>query len=128
MNKRLSIILSVIVVGLLVLTSPVVLAVTGEEILDEAADLINEKGIPIKKELYEGDPADIICEIAEKEGYDVKKRELPLEAFYESDEAFITSTHREILPVIQVNDKKIGSGKPGEATKKLMNKFKEEAK
>jgi len=35
MNKRLSIILSVIVVGLLVLTSPVVLAVTGEEILDE---------------------------------------------------------------------------------------------
>lgn len=41
----------------------------------------------------------------------------------EADEAFITSTTKEIMPVTHIDNKKIGNGKPGQYTKKLMELF-----
>jgi len=38
-------------------------------------------------------------------------------------EAFITSTTREIHPVVKIDDAIIGKGVPGETTKKIMNAF-----
>ena len=58
------------------------------------------------------------------EGYQVEKRALPLSALYSSDEVFLTSTHREILPVRQVDEHEISDG-PGAVTKDLMEKFRE---
>lgn len=40
-----------------------------------------------------------------------------------SDEVFITSTTSEVLPVVAVEGKAIGTGKPGDVTKKLYAKF-----
>ncbi|MBN2307205.1 aminotransferase class IV [Candidatus Peregrinibacteria bacterium] len=40
-----------------------------------------------------------------------------------ADEVFITQTTSGILPVTQINGQKIGDGKPGPYTKKLMKKF-----
>jgi len=42
-----------------------------------------------------------------------------------SEEVFITSTTREILPVVQVDQYKINNGRVGEKTKFLMDKFHE---
>lgn len=39
------------------------------------------------------------------------------------DEAFITSTTKEILPVVQIDDLPIGNGQPGPQTRKLMQLF-----
>ncbi|OMP66498.1 D-amino-acid transaminase [Domibacillus epiphyticus] len=40
-----------------------------------------------------------------------------------ADEAFLTSTTQEILPVVEVDGQKIGNGKPGEVVKKLYELF-----
>ena len=47
-----------------------------------------------------------------------------LEEVLNADEVFISSTEREIMPVIGIDDKIIGNGKVGERTKKIISFFK----
>lgn len=49
----------------------------------------------------------------------VEPRHLYLDDLKTATEAFVTSTTREILPVVQIDDQLIGNGKVGEVTKKL---------
>lgn len=42
---------------------------------------------------------------------------------YQQDELFLTSTTWEIVPVVKVNEKSIGSGKPGPITRLLQEEF-----
>jgi branched-chain amino acid aminotransferase len=44
---------------------------------------------------------------------------------YIADECFLTGTAAEVIPVVKVDGRAIGSGKPGELTQKLIKKFKE---
>lgn len=44
---------------------------------------------------------------------------------YSADECFITSTTMQIMPIVKIDGKKIGIGKVGKITKKLMNEFDE---
>ncbi|GAP10850.1 branched-chain amino acid aminotransferase [Bellilinea caldifistulae] len=44
------------------------------------------------------------------------------------DEAFITSTSRGVLPVRQIDDHMIGSGKVGELTRRIMERYQEQIK
>lgn len=49
----------------------------------------------------------------------VEVRDLRLEEVYDAAEAFLTSTTKSILPIIKVDDRPIGSGKPGPVTRAL---------
>ena len=40
-------------------------------------------------------------------------------------EAFIAATNKDIVPVVQIDDKKIGEGKPGKNTKRVVELFEE---
>ena len=40
-----------------------------------------------------------------------------------ADEVFITSTTREISPVVRIDDRVIGSGRPGELTLRLWDAY-----
>jgi branched-chain amino acid aminotransferase len=40
-----------------------------------------------------------------------------------SDEIFLTGTAAEITPIISMDGKKIGNGKPGDITKKMMDEY-----
>jgi len=42
----------------------------------------------------------------------------------QAEEIFICASNKEILPVVQIDDTIIGSGKPGNKTKDIMNMFK----
>jgi D-alanine transaminase/branched-chain amino acid aminotransferase len=57
-------------------------------------------------------------EIARKQ-FKVEERELRLEEVYQAKEAFITSTTKHILPVVQLDGKAIGDGEPGNVTTML---------
>jgi len=47
---------------------------------------------------------------------------------YNSDECFLTGTAAEIVPVVNIDGRKIGRGKPGPVTKMLLEEFRETEK
>lgn len=68
---------------------------------------------------------DTVLEIARKGKIPVHEHVLTRHEVYISDECFLTGTAAEIVPVVKVDGRIIGTGKPGELTLNLMKKFKE---
>jgi branched-chain amino acid aminotransferase len=55
--------------------------------------------------------------------FPVEERPILLDELPQADEAFITSSSREIVPVVQIDDLVIGNGKPGKRTYELEQRF-----
>ncbi|MFO7613147.1 MAG: aminotransferase class IV [Bacteroidales bacterium] len=53
----------------------------------------------------------------------VEEREVRLEELWESDEVFITGTSKHLIPVVEIEGRQIGDGRPGEWTKVISGKF-----
>lgn len=64
----------------------------------------------------------VVLELA-RDGFAVEERPLLLEELALADEAFITSSSKEITPVVQIDDLVIGGGKPGTRTYELEHRF-----
>lgn len=60
--------------------------------------------------------------------YNVKYKSISLNELKQKNEVFLTKTTTGIVPIIKIDGKKIGSGKVGEKTKKLMNLYNEYTK
>jgi branched-chain amino acid aminotransferase len=58
-------------------------------------------------------------------GLTVKEDLFRMHTFYNADEAFLTGTAAEIVPVVEVDGRKIGDGKPGPVTAQLLAGFRE---
>jgi len=67
---------------------------------------------------------DTVLEIARKDKIPVHEHVLTRHEVYIADECFLTGTAAEIIPVVEVDGRVIGGGKPGSLTLKLMKKFK----
>lgn len=52
-----------------------------------------------------------------------KERTIAVEELWEADEAFITATNKEIIPIVAIDTKPIGNGKIGPITQILMQRF-----
>jgi len=52
--------------------------------------------------------------------YKTEEAPIPTDHLLNADEVFISGTNKCIVPVIQIDETKIGTGKPGDRTKKLM--------
>ena len=59
-----------------------------------------------------------------KENFTVREKVIKVADLKNADEAFITSSEKEIMPVAQVGDLKIGNGRVGGRTRFLMKEFK----
>ena len=59
----------------------------------------------------------------------IRVEEMPLkdEDLFTADEAFFTSTTKELMPIVQVDDSTIATGKPGPNTLKLLAEFRRRA-
>lgn len=66
---------------------------------------------------------DSIIQIAKDMKIEVKEERFTRDEVYIADEVFLTGTAAEITPVVSVDDRKIGTGKPGETTRVLQNTF-----
>jgi branched-chain amino acid aminotransferase len=53
----------------------------------------------------------------------VEEREVRLEELWNCDEAFITGTSKHVLPIVEVEGRMIGNGKPGELTRSISDDF-----
>lgn len=66
----------------------------------------------------------IVLELCKKAGLETSETLLTRHEFYIADECFMTNTSSEVLPVVLLDGRKIGSGKPGPLTQKLRKNFK----
>jgi branched-chain amino acid aminotransferase len=66
-----------------------------------------------------------IMELAEQEGIPVEETFMNRFDVYTADEIFFTGTAAEVIPVVEVDSRKIGEGVPGPITKKLRSLFME---
>lgn len=73
--------------------------------------------------ILEGITRESVIEIARKEGLKVVEDRFTRDEVYISDEAFFTGTAAEITPIREVDGRSIGSGKPGEITRKIQSIF-----
>ncbi len=55
--------------------------------------------------------------------FPIEKHPLRYEEIGELEEAFITASNKEVMPVVQIDDLKIGNGKVGPKTQQIMNLF-----
>jgi branched-chain amino acid aminotransferase len=73
----------------------------------------------------DGITRDVIIEICAKLGIEVVERSLTRYDIFIADECFLTGTAAEVIPVVELDCRKIGSGEPGETTRKLLSAFHE---
>lgn len=74
--------------------------------------------------ILEGITRDSVIDIAQNLGYTVSEKLLTRHDLYAADELFLTGTAAEVVPVVLVDKRLIGSGKPGSITLNLMDEFK----
>lgn len=77
-----------------------------------------------EKNVLNGITRKIVIIEAQKLGIKIKYEPVKFIELSELDEAFITSTSRKIMPVIQIDSFMVGNGKPGPITNQLINVFK----
>lgn len=66
-----------------------------------------------------------VIQLAREAHIPVREEFLTMFDVFDADEAFLTGTAAEVIPLVAVDDRKIGCGKPGEVTKRLMTLFQE---
>ncbi len=78
--------------------------------------------------LLEGLTRSFLFEVGQDVGIEVRSETLFPRDLEDADEAFITSTTRELSPVTRIDDRVIGNGKPGPVTVKLLEGYRKRAR
>jgi branched-chain amino acid aminotransferase len=78
---------------------------------------------PLESSALEGITRDSVMKLADDFGYQVKEKTITRGELYLADEVFLTGTAAEITPVISIDGKKIGTGKPGKITNEMMSTY-----
>jgi branched-chain amino acid aminotransferase len=78
---------------------------------------------PVQEGLLEGITRDSVITIARDLGYEVVEHALVRTDLYLADEAFFTGTAAEIVPIAEVDDRRVGTGQPGPITRELIDAF-----
>jgi branched-chain amino acid aminotransferase len=78
-----------------------------------------------RRDILLGVTRTMVIRAARGRGVEVKYQPLKLDQLPAVKEAFITSSSRGVVPVIQINDVTVGQGSPGKVTKLLMSAYEE---
>ena len=62
-------------------------------------------------------------DLARSAGIECREATLTRHDLYTADEVFITGTAAEVVPVVEIDGRKIGDGVPGPVTKRLSADF-----
>lgn len=80
---------------------------------------------PLHAGILGGITRSVVIELAKKSGYQVLESTMTRHDLYVADEVFLTGSAVEMIPVVKIDGRHIGEGKPGPVFKKLKNLFKE---
>jgi len=78
---------------------------------------------PLTAGLLPGITREYLFELGQQHGVDVREATLRDEDLFGAQEAFLTGTTREIVPIVRVNERVIGNGTPGPVTRTLLDAF-----
>jgi branched-chain amino acid aminotransferase len=78
---------------------------------------------PIDAGLLPGITRELMFELGAAVDVPVREAVLKDADLYGADEAFLTGTTREVIPIVRVDGRGIGSGKPGPTTIRLLDAF-----
>ena len=90
--------------------------------------IVKDNGIvtpPTTAGILIGITRNVVIELANEAGTTVKEEQLTRDDLYNADECFLTGTAAEIIPVVNIDGRKIASGKPGKVTLNLLRKYQE---
>jgi branched-chain amino acid aminotransferase len=65
----------------------------------------------------------VVMDIAAESGFKVSESNLTRYDVFNADECFLTGTGAEVVPVVKIDGRAIGTGKPGPITKKLVTRY-----
>ncbi len=80
---------------------------------------------PTSSGALKGITRDVTFAIAQEKGLALTEIEMTRYDLWIADECFLTGTAAEIIPVTEIDGRKIGSGRPGTLTQQLMSAFQE---
>ena len=67
----------------------------------------------------------VIDQIMPEHDLSVMEKAFDLDFAFKADEAFLSGTTTEIMPIITIDGKPIGDGKPGPITRKIQKSYKD---
>ena len=66
-----------------------------------------------------------VIELAQRKGITVEEKKVKLSELKEADECFLTNTLMEVMPVSEIDGRKVGQGRPGPLTLRFMEWYRE---
>jgi branched-chain amino acid aminotransferase len=78
---------------------------------------------PLGEGILSGITRAVIFRVASQEGIPLGERHLRQRDLWSADEVFITSTLKEVLPVCSCNGRRVGGGRPGPVTVRLLEAY-----
>ena len=78
---------------------------------------------PADRHILNGITRSYILQQAQARNFENIEKECILNELYESDEAFITSSTINLMPVVKVNKQTIGNGEPGPLSREISDFF-----
>ncbi len=98
---------------------------TGDNVFTVMGGIVSTP--PVQAGSLEGITRDVVIRLAKNEKIKVVERNLTRFDLYAADEVFLTGTAAEVIGVVNIDGRIIGSGKPGQMTSLLRQKFYEYA-
>lgn len=80
----------------------------------------NNRIITPKEGVLSGITRNLVIKLAKQKRINVEEREISENDFFAASEMFLTATNKDIVPVVEVDGKKIGNGQISEITKRLI--------
>jgi branched-chain amino acid aminotransferase len=80
---------------------------------------------PVSEGLLPGITRAYVLELCEASGVPTEEVVLTEADLLNADEAFLTSTTREVVPIVTVNDRRVGAGQPGPRTLQILAAYRE---
>jgi branched-chain amino acid aminotransferase len=82
---------------------------------------------PLSAGILPGVTRAVVLEIAGRTGIAATEETVSVARLMAADEAFVTSTLKEVMPIATVDGRPIGSGRPGPVTRRLLDAYREYA-
>ncbi len=78
---------------------------------------------PLSNRILAGVTRRALMSLAKEGGVSIVERPFSIAEAYEADEAFLTSASNFVLPIVEIDGKRIGGGQPGPVSRRLRQMF-----